>query len=79
MAQSKKTLDGQVGGTNKKAPRRALNYSILGGGPGIRTLGGLSPSSVFKTDAFDRSANPPTRRVCYQLTFSCQSFSSIFC
>ena len=31
-----------------------------GGGTGIRTLGGLSPSSVFKTGAFDHSATPPT-------------------
>ena len=30
-----------------------------GGGAGIRTLGGLSPSSVFKTGAFDHSATPP--------------------
>jgi hypothetical protein len=30
-----------------------------GGGTGIRTLGGLSPSSVFKTGAFDHSATPP--------------------
>ena len=34
---------------------------ICGGGTGIRTLGGLSPSSVFKTGAFDHSATPPTR------------------
>jgi hypothetical protein len=33
---------------------------IGGGGTGIRTLGGLSPSSVFKTGAFDHSATPPT-------------------
>ena len=32
-----------------------------GGGTGIRTLGGLSPSSVFKTGAFDHSATPPTK------------------
>ena len=34
---------------------------VAGGGTGIRTLGGLSPSSVFKTGAFDHSATPPTR------------------
>ena len=34
-----------------------MRYS--GGGSGIRTLGGLSPSSVFKTGAFDHSAKPP--------------------
>ena len=32
---------------------------VYGGGSGIRTLGGLSPSSVFKTGAFDHSAKPP--------------------
>ena len=35
------------------------NKSDCGGGSGIRTLGGLSPSSVFKTGAFDHSAKPP--------------------
>ena len=45
-----------------------LNYNKIiylivlgGGGTGIRTLGGLSPSSVFKTGAFDHSATPPTK------------------
>ena len=33
-----------------------MNY---GGGEEIRTLGGLSPSLVFKTSAFNRSATPP--------------------
>jgi hypothetical protein len=32
-----------------------------GGGGEIRTLGGLSPSLVFKTSAFNRSATPPRR------------------
>ena len=30
-----------------------------GGGGGIRTHGGLAPSTVFKTVAFNRSATPP--------------------
>src|SRR6185312_5024699 len=30
-----------------------------GGGGGIRTHGGREPSSVFKTDPFDRSGTPP--------------------
>ena len=30
-----------------------------GGGGEIRTLGGLSPSLVFKTSAFNHSATPP--------------------
>ncbi len=33
-----------------------------GGGGGIRTHGRLSPTSVFKTGAFDHSATPPTGR-----------------
>ena len=43
---------------DKKKPLkiRGLNY---GGGTGIRTLGRLSPSPVFKTGAFNRSAIPP--------------------
>ena len=31
----------------------------FGGGGEIRTLGGLSPSLVFKTSAFNHSATPP--------------------
>src|SRR6266545_6664736 len=30
-----------------------------GGGGGIRTHGGLTPTAVFKTAAFNRSATPP--------------------
>ena len=33
---------------------------VIGGGGGIRTHGRLSPTSVFKTGAFDHSATPPT-------------------
>ena len=33
----------------------------VGGGGEIRTLEGLSPSPVFKTGAFNRSATPPQR------------------
>ena len=33
-----------------------------GGGGGIRTHGRLSPTSVFKTGAFNHSATPPTRQ-----------------
>ena len=32
-----------------------------GGGGEIRTLEGLTPSPVFKTGAFNRSATPPRR------------------
>ena len=34
--------------------------AIDGGGGGIRTHGRLSPTSVFKTGAFNHSATPPT-------------------
>ena len=34
-------------------------FKVSGGGGEIRTLGGLSPSLVFKTSAFNRSATPP--------------------
>ena len=33
---------------------------VNGGGGGIRTHGRLSPTSVFKTGAFNHSATPPT-------------------
>ena len=32
---------------------------VIGGGGEIRTLGGLSPSLVFKTSALNHSATPP--------------------
>ncbi|GEM_PF-2148513 len=37
----------------------AVGERTSGGGSGIRTLEGLSPLLVFKTSAFDHSANPP--------------------
>ena len=41
-----------------------INYKTTrvnnGGGGRIRTLGGLSPTTVFKTAAINRSATPPT-------------------
>ena len=33
---------------------------MRGGGGGIRTHGGVSPTPVFKTGTFDRSVTPPT-------------------
>jgi hypothetical protein len=39
----------------------------MGGGAGIRTPGTLSSTSVFKTDAINRSATPPF--------FNCQTRS----
>src|SRR5680860_500248 len=39
----------------------AINM-LAGGGGGIRTLGGLAASTVFKTAAFDHSATPPWPR-----------------
>ena len=39
-----------------KINKLKLHY---GGGGEIRTLGGLSPSLVFKTSALNRSATPP--------------------
>ena len=52
---------------NKKGSHlRALPISqcllgLCGGGGGIRTHGRLSPTSVFKTGAFNHSATPPTK------------------
>src|SRR5262245_16723989 len=39
------------------------NSDIYGGGSGIRTHGTLTGPSVFKTDAFDRSAIPPVLKI----------------
>ncbi len=42
-------------------PRLLLTSNLFstGGGGGIRTHGGVAPTSVFKTDAFNHSATPP--------------------
>jgi hypothetical protein len=46
--------------TNKKIPPRGhLFICSPGGGTGIRTLGAVAGTLVFKTSAFDRSAIPP--------------------
>ena len=37
-----------------------IKIKAPGGGGGIRTHGRLSPTSVFKTGAFNHSATPPT-------------------
>ena len=36
-----------------------VEKQLSGGGSGIRTPEGLAPLLVFKTSAFNRSANPP--------------------
>ena len=38
-----------------------VKIKAYGGGGGIRTHGRLSPTSVFKTGAFNHSATPPTK------------------
>ena len=38
---------------------KGRKMSITGGEKGIRTLGGLAPTAVFKTAAIDRSAISP--------------------
>ena len=39
-----------------------VEKQLSGGGSGIRTPEGLAPLLVFKTSAFNRSANPPYRK-----------------
>ena len=38
-----------------------VKIKAYGGGGGIRTHGRLSPTSVFKTGAFNHSATPPLK------------------
>ena len=47
------------GGQNIFGSVDYLGRMEFGGGGEIRTLGGLSPSLVFKTSALNRSATPP--------------------
>ena len=53
-----------MGDTVYPCSPKALLYlafiKVGGGGGGIRTHGRLSPTSVFKTGAFNHSATPPT-------------------
>ena len=44
---------------DKSVTNRLLCIRNIGGGGRIRTDGGLSPSLVFKTSAFNHSATPP--------------------
>ena len=46
-------------GRNSCPPAAAARMGCSGGGTGIRTLERVSPLTVFKTAAFDRSAIPP--------------------
>jgi hypothetical protein len=53
---------------------------IRGGETGIRTLGGVAPSTVFKTVAFNRSAISPYVTVCKRYWFMKQKQEKIdFC
>ena len=46
-------------GRNNKKPATRAGFDVFGGSCEIRTHGGLAPSPVFKTGAFNRSATPP--------------------
>ncbi len=49
---------------NETSQRLALAGGVEGGEAGIRTLGRVTPSPVFKTGAIGRSATSPARD-CY--------------
>ncbi len=51
----------QLAVDTKKAPEYGAFSTRYGGGGEIRTHGRVSPSTVFKTVAFNRSATPPQR------------------
>ena len=68
-ATMKSFKDAMTGYLNDKSPewknnkhRQQWENTLMpyGGGGGIRTHGRLSPTSVFKTGAFNHSATPPT-------------------
>ncbi len=62
-----KICGGYCGGRKRTLQKFMLFFIYLrephGGGGGIRTHGRLSPTSVFKTGAFNHSATPPTGTV----------------
>ena len=55
-----KSADGWIISKNPKILFLNTFIEMDGGGGGIRTHGRLSPTSVFKTGAFNHSATPPT-------------------
>ena len=55
--------DGQKYGQKIKTGLKARIYCIHGGGAGIRTLGGVTPTTVFETVPFNRSGTPPGVRI----------------
>gem|GEM_PF-2367450 len=48
--------------------RKKYHGAFSGGGGGIRTPGGVAPTPVFKTGAFDHSATPPDMNARYPMT-----------
>ena len=53
----------------KKRPFQGVSF-LNGGEAEIRTLGGVAPTTVFKTAALNRSATSPRLRVIFILNFS---------
>ena len=51
---------GETGGSHSKFPHFFITiYENYGGETGIRTLGGLAPTTVFETAPFDHSGTSP--------------------
>lgn len=59
----RKTQDGQKYGQEMKTGQKTRVFAILGGGAGIRTLGEVTPTTVFETVPFNRSGTPPRQRI----------------
>jgi hypothetical protein len=53
-----------------KIKAKQVLYFKFGGEAGIRTLGGVAPTTVFETAPFNRSGTSPLKRV---TTISCKS------
>jgi hypothetical protein len=49
--------------SQKQKTRQKAGFSVFGGSCEIRTHGGLAPSPVFKTGAFNRSAKLPSQQL----------------
>ena len=60
---------------------RPLSHLTIGGRGGIRTHGGLAPTSVFKTDAINRSTTLPSciyYVIVFVLSITISKLSSMF-
>ena len=53
------SASGGFAGANETDPYKDMNLKLDGGGAGIRTLGGVAPTTIFETVPFNHSGTSP--------------------